>query len=207
MRPKDIFQKRVVTITFIILVAAAYGWARFWKAEPKQTRARARLTHSHVPEHLKVSLVRVVDGDTIEVRYRGRIEPVRLLRINTPERGEPGYQEATRALKSIVDRGYLILVFEDEREARDRHGRLLAYVMSLGMNINVEMVRKGWSRFWTKYGRGRFAAAFESAELEAQKKRVGLWTAEGWRPHPSPRAVSGREGGDPRTPRALDSAP
>ena len=48
-------------------------------------------------------VVRITDGDTIRVMYEGREEPVRLLRINTPERGRPGYQESTEALRGMVE--------------------------------------------------------------------------------------------------------
>jgi hypothetical protein len=41
---------------------------------------------------------------------------------------------------------------------------VLAYLFVEGTNVNVEMVRQGWSPFWTKYGRGRYAADFEAAE-------------------------------------------
>lgn len=40
----------------------------------------------------------VVDGDTIDVEGVGRI---RLVGVNTPERGEPGYREATDFVKSM----------------------------------------------------------------------------------------------------------
>lgn len=49
-----------------------------------------------------VSLVRVVDGDTISVAWYGEETSVRLLRIDTPERGQPGYHEATRHLRRMI---------------------------------------------------------------------------------------------------------
>ena len=115
-------------------------------------------------------VVRVVDGDTIRVVYKGREEPVRLLTINTPEKGEPGFEEATEALGRLVVGDHeegrdVLLEFETPGvEARDRYGRLLAYVF---VNVNVEMVRLGHSPFWTRYGRGRYAHEFERA-LQAQ---------------------------------------
>ncbi len=110
-------------------------------------------------------VVRVVDGDTIRVVYKGREEPVRLLTINTPENGEPGFEEATEALRRLVQGRHVLLEFEKPGvEARDRYRRLLAYVF---VNANVEMVRLGHSPFWTRYGRGRYAHEFERA-LQAQ---------------------------------------
>jgi ankyrin repeat protein len=50
-----------------------------------------------------------------------------------------------------------------------RSGRLLAYLFADGKNVNVEMVRRGWSRFDTRWGEGRFAPAFRAAEREAER--------------------------------------
>jgi micrococcal nuclease len=119
---------------------------------------------------------RVIDGDTLDVRCGGRTERVRLLRIDTPEREEPGYGEARRALERLVSRREVYLAFEEPgRPERGDHGRLLAYVHAEDGNVNVEMVRQGWSRFWTRYGRGRHARQFARAEREARAKRAGLW--------------------------------
>ena len=43
-------------------------------------------------------LLFVVDGDTLAVNYGGKEEHIRFLRINTPERDQPGYDEAADAL-------------------------------------------------------------------------------------------------------------
>lgn len=121
-------------------------------------------------------VIRVVDGDTLHVRFRGRDESVRLLRINTPERGQVGYGEATRALRRLVEGRKVRLEFERRGNVeRDRYGRLLAYVYVGHLNVNVEMVRLGWSPFWTKYGQGRLADEFRKAEKEARAERRGLW--------------------------------
>ena len=116
---------------------------------------------------------RVVDGDTIIVQYAfagmETTEGVRLLNIDPPERGEPQYDEATGALQSLVAGKTVTLEFEEPGKVeRDNFGRLLAYVFADGMNVNVEMVRQGWSEFYTKYGKGRYAEAFRAAEKEAQ---------------------------------------
>ena len=68
------------------------------------------------------------------------------------------------------------LLFE-ERGVRQRgnYGRLLAYLYVGDTNVNVEMVRQGWSPFWTDYGAGRFAAPFRAAEDEAKAAKRGLW--------------------------------
>jgi len=57
-----------------------------------------------------------------------------------------------------------------DKPERDKYGRLLAYVFADGRNVNVEMVRKGHSKFWTKYVDGRYAEEFRVAAKEADTK-------------------------------------
>jgi micrococcal nuclease len=118
----------------------------------------------------------VLDGDTIVVDYKNRYEHVRFLRIDTPEWYERGYEEATEALRGLIEGKWVRLEFEESGiERRDVYGRLLAYVFLDSKNINLEMVRRGWTPFWTKYGAGRYAADFREAEKEAREFRRGLW--------------------------------
>jgi micrococcal nuclease len=99
-----------------------------------------------------------------------------MLRIDAPEAGQPGHAEARDALASLVENRDIYLLFE-ERGVRQRgnYGRLLAYIYAGETNVNVEMVRKGWSTFYTDYGEGRFAKAFRAAEDEARSHKRGLW--------------------------------
>jgi micrococcal nuclease len=103
-------------------------------------------------------------------------ERLRFLCINTPERGEPGFKEATEALKILLGDGPVRIEYEDPGVVkRDNFGRLLVYVFNeRGQNVNVELVRLGWSKFETKYGEGRLAAEFRKAEAEAVEAKRGL---------------------------------
>ncbi|MCP4603830.1 MAG: thermonuclease family protein [Proteobacteria bacterium] len=123
-------------------------------------------------------VLKVIDGDTLVVRHSisRRKERVRLLRIDTPEIDQPGFNEAREALKGLVRNGNISLEFEKPGvEDRDVFGRLLAYVVANRINANIEMVRLGWSPFWKKFGKGRLAAEFENAEREAKQSARGMW--------------------------------
>ena len=117
------------------------------------------------------AVTRVVDGDTVDVVCPAFRERVRLLRIDTPERGQPGSSEAADALAALIAGRNVYLVYETPGEpARGGYGRLLAYLVADGRNLNVEMVRRGHSPFWTRYGEGRFAPAFRQAASEAASR-------------------------------------
>lgn len=126
-------------------------------------------------------VTRVIDGDTLVARLdeperASRSETIRLLRINTPEKDQLGFSEAREALKGLVRGGTITLEHENPaEERRGSFGRLLAYVIVDDLNVNVEMVRLGWSRFWTRYGKGRHADLFKAAEDEARGAGRGLW--------------------------------
>jgi micrococcal nuclease len=128
-------------------------------------------------------VTKVKDGDTLVARLEGgeveRNETIRLVNINTPEHDQPGFSEATEALKALVRGGTISLEFaEPNVERRDGFGRLLAFVIADGVNVNVEMMREGWTKLYTKYGKGRLHEQFVAAEADARATRRGLWAME-----------------------------
>jgi micrococcal nuclease len=124
-------------------------------------------------------VTRIIDGDTLGINYHGQQERIRHLRINTPERKRPGFQEATDAITSLIGGRAVRLEFEEPRRLeRGFYGRILAYIFVDDTNINVEMVRAGWSRFWTKYGAGKYADEFQRAENEARELKRGMWGSD-----------------------------
>src|SRR3954447_24602284 len=96
-------------------------------------------------------VVRVVDGDTIHVRVGGREETVRYIGVDTPESVKPGTPVQCFAKKAsafnhrLVDGERVRLV--GDAEARDRYGRLLAYVYRVRDRrfVNAALVRRGYA--------------------------------------------------------------
>ncbi|SCM57084.1 Thermonuclease {ECO:0000313/EMBL:AAB85000,1} [Methanothermobacter wolfeii] len=83
----------------------------------------------------------VVDGDTIDVEGVGRI---RFVGVNTPERGQPGYREAKDFVKSRC-LGRTVQLDIDDAKRHDRYGRVLAVVYVDGVNLNRELLRRGYA--------------------------------------------------------------
>lgn len=123
------------------------------------------------------TVTNIVDGDTVDVDCSGETARLRLLNINTPERGQIGYWEASRALAKLVHGQEIQLAFAvPTHPSVDRFGRVLAYLFDEdGRNLNEEMIRMGWTDFYVKYGEGRFARDFEATEAEAMRSERGLW--------------------------------
>jgi micrococcal nuclease len=128
-------------------------------------------------------VVRVVDGDTIVIRHNGgKFEKVRLLCVNTPESVHPDEKQnipmgkvASDYAKKKLTGEYVDLEFEMDR-IRGNHGRLLAYVIVNGKNLNIDLVRQGLSPYYTKYGRSqKYDAEFRAAEKQARKEKLNIW--------------------------------
>lgn len=122
-------------------------------------------------------VLRIVDGDTIVVTFghSDNTEKIRLLNINTPEKGESGFYEASNKLSSLLENSSVQLEFVNSGSpTRDRYDRILAFVFVNDIFVNYEMVKSGWSDFFTEYGRGRYARPFEYAEEVAHSSRRGL---------------------------------
>jgi micrococcal nuclease len=124
-------------------------------------------------------VVRIVDGDTIHVRLADRVEKVRYIGVNTPElhhptRGEePGGREARDVNRGLVEGRRVRL--EVDVQARDRHGRLLAYVWVGDVMVNAELVRLGFAQVMTVPPNVRHQALFVKLQRDARAARRGLW--------------------------------
>jgi endonuclease YncB( thermonuclease family) len=81
---------------------------------------------------------RVVDGDTVVCAGLGK---VRLLGIDTPERGEAGYEEARDRLARLVGGRRVTLYFDEV--LYDKYGRVLGYPVVDGVEVCAVLVRDG----------------------------------------------------------------
>lgn len=109
----------------------------------------------------RACVVRVIDGDTIVVtNFMGgqEKETVRLLGINTPEKGEKYYNEAKEFLENKIFNKTIILEFGKERT--DKYGRLLAYVYFENQNINEGLIEKGFANPYFPSGKDNYYDEF-----------------------------------------------
>ena len=73
----------------------------------------------------EAQVVRVIDGDTLEVLIAGTKHRVRLFGVDTPERGERCYEAATERTRHLS--GDMVRI-ESGPRSEDRYGRLLFYL-------------------------------------------------------------------------------
>lgn len=79
-----------------------------------------------------------VDGDTVRVGAT----TVRIIGIDTPERGRCGYYGATGKMTRLIAGGVKIR----KSSGKDRYGRTLAYLSTrTGRDVGTAMIRSGWA--------------------------------------------------------------
>ena len=133
------------------------------------------------------TVVEVVDGDTVRVRFDGRgssspPESVRLIGIDTPETHGPGGlrecfgAEAAARTAELLPRGTAVRL-ERDVEARDRYARLLAYVHRRrdGLFVNLALAREGFAAPLSIPPNVAHTADFTAAAADARDAGRGLW--------------------------------
>jgi micrococcal nuclease len=99
---------------------------------------------------LTVEVLNIVDGDTLDVRSAQTELRVRLYGVDTPERGEACYEEATARLAALA--GDQVQLLPDAR-LTDQFGRELRYVYAAdGALIDEQLVAEGFGHAWTDEG-------------------------------------------------------
>ena len=118
-----------------------------------------------------VLVTRVIDGDTIEIEGGYH---VRYIGIDTPEKGDPLYGEATQANRNLVEGRKVHL--EADVEDKDDNGRLLRYVWLYNTMVNAELVRLGYAYSYSYPPNVKYQAYFLRLEREAREQKLGLWS-------------------------------
>jgi endonuclease YncB( thermonuclease family) len=119
-------------------------------------------------------VVRIIDGDTIEVRIGNQNYRVRYIGMDTPERGQPFFYEASEANRQLVQ-GQTVTLVRDVSET-DRYGRLLRYVyLEEGTFVNAELVRLGFAMIATFPPDVKYQSLFLALQQEAREAGRGLW--------------------------------
>lgn len=112
----------------------------------------------------------VIDGDTITLTSGKK---VRLIGINAPEDGQPGYLPAKETLTSLVDGKNIDIEYDTNKT--DQYGRDLAYVYVGDTLVNLELVKEGVVVIDTVPPNVAHANDFLAGQIDARKNCKGMW--------------------------------
>lgn len=138
-------------------------------SNPKPT-----MTPTIIQNEYKV--VRVIDGDTIEIEGGKK---VRYIGIDTPETVNPNTiiecfgKESSIKNTELVE-GKVVRLEKDVSET-DKYGRLLRYVYVGDVFVNDYLVRQGYANSYTYPPDVKYQSQFKEAETEAKNSNLGLW--------------------------------
>jgi len=159
--------KRLTTTTILLTILIILALAILLKPTPTPDQSPTTFEKS------QGLVTKVIDGDTVVING----ESVRLICIDTPERGEEGYLEATEYLESLILNKEVIL--EEDITKRDKYNRLLYYIFTEdGGFINEIMVREGYAEAYPYYPDTRLCPQIQEAEKQARISGKNIWEPE-----------------------------
>lgn len=151
---------RLPSVLFLLLVALLVAGLAEWR------EGRAVLVH------------KAIDGDTLLLATG---EMVRLIGVDAPEtdgpytRAEPFGAQAAAFVREAAEGRRIRLEIGPER--RDAYGRTLAYVYVDDLDLNAELIRRGFARAYRRFPHRRLDE-FVRLEAEARAAGLGLWSTD-----------------------------
>lgn len=130
------------------------------------------------------NVVKVVDGDTIDVSINGETKRLRLIGINTPETVDPRTpvecfgKEASDKAKSLLTGKKVSLEADSTQGELDKYSRLLRYAfLEDGTNFNLYMIKEGYAYEYTYNTAYKYQKEFKEAQTYAKANNKGLWSS------------------------------
>jgi micrococcal nuclease len=121
-------------------------------------------------------VIRIIDGDTLEIQRERRVQRVRIWGIDTPERDQPYASQAQQFTRSLLVGRETVIQPMDF----DVYGRLVALITVDEKNISEELVGSGLAWVHIYFCNEPICTAWQSLQQRAKSRRIGLWSD----PHP-----------------------
>ena len=123
---------------------------------------------------LKVKVIGVKDGDTVEVLYYQLPIVIRLEHIDAPEKKQPFGTVSKQKLSDLCFGKTVTIVSRGKKGNYDSRGRMIAEILvNNKLNVNKEMLKSGLAWHYKKYSSSTVYAQLENT---AKKTKVGLWS-------------------------------
>jgi len=178
-----VFALPVAVIGAINLVAPIYP-SEYQPPMPSESAVPQLkpLEKTQKAESTLYDVVKVVDGDTVDVNIDGKTERIRLIGLDTPETVDPRKtvqcfgQEASTKAHELLDGKKVTLEADATQGERDTYGRLLRYIMIEGGNdFSKTMIENGYGHEYTYQIPYKRQNEYKEAQKSAENGKKGLW--------------------------------
>ncbi len=129
------------------------------------------LAATSAQEVFSARVIKVVDGDSLELKHKGQKLQVRLWGIDSPEWQQEFSQQALAYTRSRIQ-GQVV---EVQPRAWDKYGRLVAIVKVGEVTLNEDLLAKGLAWVHIYYCKAPICREWRQLEREARRARRGLW--------------------------------
>ena len=119
-------------------------------------------------------VVGITDGDTLTLLVDRQEHKVRVAGIDAPEKRQAWGEKSKTNLSRLAFNQQAVA----ECPKVDRYGRKICKVLVTGMDVGLAQVQEGMAWWYRKYANEQSVedrGAYESGELMAKLKRLGLW--------------------------------
>lgn len=127
-------------------------------------------------------VVKIIDGDTLDFLTGTKLQRVRLVDIDAPEKNQPFGNRAKQKLNDLVQGADDTVLLTT---GKDRYGRILGRVIvkkcepaCMNYYVNAEMVKSGFAWAYRYHGKAS-SPSMEILEYEARSAKRGLWSDPG----------------------------
>ncbi len=128
-------------------------------------------------------VMKVVDGDTMDINIDGQVSRLRVIGIDTPETVDPRKSvqcfgiEASNKAKEILTGQYVTVESDPTQGDKDKYGRLLRYVyLPDGTDYGLFMISNGYAHEYTYNIPYEKQSDYRKAEADARNNDRGLWS-------------------------------
>ncbi len=122
-------------------------------------------------DNFQAKVIKIIDGDSLVVRYQGKAIEVRMWGIDAPEWQQPYSQKAKEFTRRRLTNRWVTI----EPKDRDDYKRLVAVVWLGKESINEEMIERGLAWVHIYYCKESICNSWKDVEKKALNERVGLW--------------------------------
>lgn len=117
-------------------------------------------------KELQGKVLRVMDGDTLELIAEGKKAKIRLFGIDAPEKSQEFGKEARAYLTSLVLNQEVRVSIEN----KDKYQRIVGTIYLKEKDINEDLVKNGYAWAYRQY-----SSKYIAEEEDAKMFKLGLW--------------------------------